>query len=148
MLPAFFNIVGYQAKKVSADSNVATHRTVMDAGDRYVTKTHPALDPIEMPDFSAWVKKINSHEGGMMPTEVVHGNRPVDQEAAAARAAENICDDPEIKAMFDELGAPMGKRIATARKHGSVEATTLALKTAVFEKRAKDDEKKAKKEAK
>lgn len=129
-LPSFFNIVGYQIKRTPDDSNVAIHRTVMDAGEGYITKTHPALDPVELPDFSVWVDKINSHEGGTMPEEVTHVERPKDPEAEAIAEAEAIIANEEVKALFDKLGAPNGKRIATARKYGSIEKVLEKLRDA------------------
>ena len=46
----YFNLCCFQRK--SRDSNAvggATYESVFDAGDEYYTKTHPALDPVEVP---------------------------------------------------------------------------------------------------
>jgi len=136
-LPAYFNIVGYMMKKDDPDTNEPVHRTVMHAGERLVTKTHPALDPVEVPDFSVWVNKINAGEGGNMPTEVTTKDRPVDPEAAAQDLAEIIVDDPKVQSLLEELesinGAriPLGKRLARARKYGSADAMIKALSEAI-----------------
>jgi hypothetical protein len=136
-LPAYFNIVGYMLKKEDPDTNEPVHRTVMHAGERLVTKTHPALDPVEVPDFSVWVDKINAGEGGGMPTEVTTLDRPVDPEAAAQDLAQTIVDEPEVKSLLEQLEAingakiPLGKRLARARKYGSSEAMTKALAEAI-----------------
>jgi len=129
-LPAFFNVVGYQIKKEDPDSNVTHHRTVMQAGERLVTKTHPALDPIEIPDFSSWVEKIDAGEGGMMPTEVIVADRPMSVEQKAQAEAKAIVEDPEVAKWFDLLAAPEGKRIASARKYGTKEKVLEALQAA------------------
>lgn len=138
-LAAYFNLVGFQMKQRDVNDLKSSYVTVLDAGDTVVTKSHPALDAEEEPNISLWVDKINSWGEmtgeGTISRSVKRLERPVDPEQQAIAAAENLIAHPDVKALFDELDAPHGKRIATARKYVDREAIVAALTKNLKKKR-------------
>lgn len=145
-LAAYFNLVGFQMKVRSPEDLKSRYITLLDAGDTVVTKTHPALDPEEDPNVTTWIGKINEYGQktgeGVMSDEVKTQERPVDPEDQALAEAENIIGSPDVKALFDQLGASYGKRIAAARKYETREAVMEALQKLIEKKDEKEDEKK------
>ena len=141
-LAAYFNLVGFQMKLRNPEDLSSRYITLLDAGDTVVTKTHPALDVEEVPDVDSWVKKINAWGEktgeGVISDNVKRQERPVDPEEQAVANAENIVKHPDVAALFDRLGAPHGKRIATARKYETMNSTVAALEIAVAKKEKED----------
>jgi len=126
-MASFFNIVGFQTKRRMDGSDRPVHLTILDGDDRYVPKTHPALDPVEVPDIATWVEKINNYGEGTIPTEVRIEERRLSEEEQDIVDAENLIRDSEISYMFNNLGATEGARIAAARKYKTREALLAAI---------------------
>jgi hypothetical protein len=131
----YFNLCCFQKKERDRDATGrASYMSIFDGGDEYYTKTHPALDPIETPNLRLAIEKIKvyakDHGEGDMPTVATRqpALTPAQQLSAAART---LMNEPEVKALFDELGATDAKRQATCEKHRTKEAVLAALRARV-----------------
>lgn len=117
----YFNLCAFQRKTRDAEAvGGATYESVFDAGAEYYTKTHPALDPIELPSVRTWIEKMGAyavaHGEGDMPTE----SSPSSAALEAKReedAVQSRLNNTKIKSMFDKLQAPDAKRRATLAKY-------------------------------
>lgn len=128
----YFNLCCFQ-RKMRDKSSVerAVHESVFDAGEEYHTKTHPALAPIEIPNMRLWVEKMDEyareHGEGEMPTE----SAPVSEEKEKADEEEAILarlkGNPKIEELFERLGAPRAKVVATLKKYPSDEELISVL---------------------
>jgi hypothetical protein len=117
----YFNLCAFQRKtRDSSSLGGATYESVFDSGPEYYTKTHPALDPIEVPNVRTWVSKMatyaTDHGEGDMPTES-SPSAAAQEEKREEAAMQARLDNPKIKELFDKLQAPDAKRRATLTKH-------------------------------
>jgi hypothetical protein len=117
----YFNLCAFQRKQRDPNSILgATYESVFEAGDEYFTKTHPALDPVEIPLFRSWVDKVSAyakdHDEGDMPSASVPVKSVVNEKRKVDLIIERI-NQPKIKELFDKLEAPEAKRIASAEKY-------------------------------
>lgn len=53
----YFNVCGYSYKKVDGDGNLL-HRVLFDGVEGFLSKGDPDLDPIEIPHWPAWIRKM------------------------------------------------------------------------------------------
>jgi len=53
----YFNATGYLYKKVDVDGNLI-HRVLFDGVDGFLSKGDPDLEPIEIPYWPAWIRKM------------------------------------------------------------------------------------------
>lgn len=149
----YFNLCFFQRKM--RDTNAvggATYESVFDAGDEYYTKTHPALAPVEVPLFRAWVDKIAAHAAankeGHMPSASTPVSTPAARQANQRKSKEALLreriEKPEIKELFDKLEAPEAKRLAGAEKYQSDDKLIEVLKKRVAEQEALKEEERRK----
>lgn len=135
----YFNLCAFQRKVRDTDSaGGATYESVFDAGSEYYTKTHPALEPVETPSIRIWVDKISgyatTHGEGDMPTESTPSAKQ-EEESKEEDSLQARLNNPQIKELFDKLGAPDAKRRVTLSKYRS-DAKLIE----VLSKRVKDME--------
>ncbi len=147
----YFNLCGFQRKMRDQDAvGSAMYQTVFDAGDEYYTKTHPALSAIEAPLFRSWVEKVagyaRAHGEGDMPS----ASAPVAQAVSEKKKDDAVkarLEQPRIKELFNELGAPDVKRRATAEKYPTDDKLVEILEKRVAEQRAANEKAEGEKRA-
>lgn len=117
----YFNLACFQRKIRDSNSTVgAAYESVFDAGVEYLTKTHPALNPIEHPNMRMWVNKLaayaSEHGEGDMPTESTPSAEAIrmqeEQDSTKMRLA-----NPEISSRFAALSYPPAKQLAGLEKY-------------------------------
>ena len=123
-LPQYFNLVVFPMKQKVSRGERAKFVVLTEGGEETYTKGHPALEPIEEPNISDWIDKINTHgaitgEGALSMT--AGDSRPIDEkvEEEKERVKAELLADPEVKAAFDELGSTEAKRIAAVEKYST-----------------------------
>lgn len=141
-LPRYFNLAVTMMKKTDP-SGVEVHKAVTSAGEKYITKGHLALEQVEEPDVRKWFEKMNTfwgeHGQSDIPQEGVV-TREAPKMSAAEAATQERLNHPEVKRLFDLLGAPDAKRLVTVKKYRSLDKLLEVLKGRVADR---VDEKKA-----
>jgi hypothetical protein len=132
-LPQYFNLVVFPKKtRTRGDQNKSSYMAVTDGGEEAYTKGHPALLPDEEPNITAWVEKINSYGQA-------HGEGALESKAGVTTASGPQKEQPrdeldnEIEALFDKLGAPPAKRLATRAKYEDREKLRDVLRSRISE---------------
>lgn len=141
----YFNLCGFQRKVREDTSTVAAiYETVFDAGNEYYTKTHPALEAIESPSYRSWVGKVAKYSADHAEGEMPSASSPVSAVVTQKRPQDELqrrINQPQIKELFDKLGATDAKRLASAEKYRSDDKLVEILK-----KRLQEQEEGAKKD--
>lgn len=117
-LPQYFNLVGRTVKhRLAGGSGRAKYSVVLEGGDEAYTKGHPALDPEEQPDVSAWAGKLS--EFGQERGEGVVPAKAEPTKSPAELARYRLMNDPEITSRFNQLRWLPAKRRAACDKYPS-----------------------------
>lgn len=81
LLPGLFNMMGYQYRKPSTESDPREHVVGFRLPEKYPTKAHPALLSIEEPDPSVWWKKVREWCGSLSSPAPAKESLPSDYKA-------------------------------------------------------------------
>lgn len=143
----YFNLCFFQRKqRDSAAVDGATYESVFDSGPEYYTKTHPALDPVEVSNARLWVDKISkyalAHGEGDMPTVSSPVSRSEPEPPPPGEDPKSLLvkriEQKSVKDLFERLEAagvpaPRGRRIKTAETYVDDDELKRVLKKKIKE---------------
>jgi hypothetical protein len=126
-LPRYFNIAVTMASKVDRDTGEQVHKAITKGDERYITKGHLALEPVEDPDVRKWFDKMSTfwgaHEQGAIPTtgQQTRESAP----APAPTKEEERLQNPKTIELFEAIAkyepVTEEKKIRTVKKYRSDE---------------------------
>ena len=134
-LPRYYNVAATIMSKED-ESGKTVRKAVFMQDDRFITKSHLALDDVEEPNVKSWFKKMDAfwgeHQIAPMPVkgEITMQKSEFDQRA---EEMELRLQDPEIKDLFDKIKAPKAKRLAGLRKYSDDDELKEVLQARIDE---------------
>ena len=126
-LPRYFNLAVTMRRKRNNESGESSHEVLTSADNRYITKGHLALDPVEVPDVRVWFEKMNTfwsgHGTSQIPDEAGF-YEPPPQTNSEEDKIEIRLESPQVKELFEKLGAPEPDKVNGVwdRKNSRVKA--------------------------